>query len=363
LPIPPTLQHAPVPKEHKPRNMLEDNTCQSVKCVGNGASCSSSVDDDPFYACSESSQLCATTTTNPNFLCYNQIPANQACTPGIVGECTYNYNCISGTCQLVPYLAPGYKCTSDNQCYQVDSLANPIASTCVNGLCSALALGQTCDSGTQCGPFAGCVQGVCTAPLSLGDECDTASDNCGGTTFCYTSDDTTTDGICTQFYSIPVGSFCTTDQIFGCTEGNYCDSTTNECTTPGPITHANCTSGADCENFQSCYCNLNAGYSSCQTYAPYIVPVGALSTANNYYSCFQKNLCGDDDCYFQNCKNEYCQFAKDLNVISYYQSQPSCLLDYASYRLLQTCLGSGASFVVVNLTVLIFGCLAVMLLV
>jgi len=310
------------------RSSMPTATCPIIQCVGLGQTCN--VTGSPYYLCSPTTQVCITNVNTTT--CQAQVQAGGACNVNL-DQCVSNYECLNGICVLVPYVPPGYACSSNSQCYFQDDNYNLVNSTCINGLCYSYSNGHNCTTSLQCNAQSVCINETCSPLYAQGAACSTANDNCGGTTFCYSGNSTSTQGVCTQAFSVPVGGYCS--ESADCRESLYCNAS-SQCAVPPSLTYGSCNTSSDCQYTEYCACNYHTGYSSCQNaYAS--IPIGATAVVNAYYSCYARTLCSDDACLFSYCKSAYCNLLGIEGLIPTYATIPSCALTAAELLQYQTC--------------------------
>ncbi len=114
------------------------------------------------------------------------------------------------------FCRPGAPCTQDSQCYFSTDGVTATASTCSNGVCAGIKLGDACVGSYQClvGSFCSSATGTCTALGNLGQSC--SSDNqCDSRWVCRNSQ-------CSTMYTQNEGQACTQNE--DCSDNLYCKS-------------------------------------------------------------------------------------------------------------------------------------------
>jgi len=322
-------------------------TCtKNSSCVGKGATCGGFFDvkNGMTYNCSINS------TGTPNCCAANLYCVGGKCVVDNAGAtCSSDGNClpkgttgqpllcISGICTYVGFA--GDKCTNNSQCLNLP---------CNNSVCSAPAVGQSCNLTTGCGfgLYCGVANGSqqCIALPQNGSNC--VNSMCYPGYFCKS-------GTCIPKYSLGVGKTCFGYQDF-CSTGLTCDPVNGTCVT-AQTSLPTCTNGSDCSS-GVCICSFLSGKQFCAELD--LDP--CTSQRSSLDSCLVTNLCthsgdGANTCSYANC---YSEFKKAMSCSCTILSTEYSTCYYNSY-----CGGFPVWAIIVIIVVIIVLILAVVLIV
>jgi len=203
--------------------------------------------------------------------------SSEDCIPALFG--THLIACIKNKCVVQGSFNDS--CTKNDHCYG--------SQICVNGQCDGLNESSECEPavdgyGFQCGANFTCVDGVCKAPIALGQKCKRDAE-CDVYSIC-------NDGKCTERYSVKFNESCDHEEV-SCEKGLYCDMTVGRCMHTVPRKYIECNSDSDCSSYGNtsvCQeCDARFGKKFCSD--PVDVERDCIAEISAAFKCYRKNGC------------------------------------------------------------------------
>jgi len=277
-----------------------------VGAVGVGASCDSTSGE--FAACRSGLDCVSSQTDGVCSVCMAKAQLSEACGPTSDRDC-----------------ANGLYCTSGNVCAALKDINSICAdeTECKTTYCHATictmppAKNEACGDNERCGGALHCASNVCVEGKGENETCQTSDDcmeslvcadqkctyldycakpavgqicqfGCADGAYCPMS---STDQVCNAY--IAVNQACTSSDR--CTDGNYCNSSSDTCQPYAQAGDPCGSNGAQCKTYEA-YCDYLGSPMQCVALKANGQDCSSLSQCQSYYCDDATNKCADETC-------------------------------------------------------------------